>query len=91
MQVRWSKEAADDLCRIVQYIRQENPSTALRIAKIIFQSIHSLQRFPNRGRMGRVESTRELPLPPLPFVVVYRIIEQSVEIARVLHGAQRWP
>ncbi|MBZ5505312.1 MAG: type II toxin-antitoxin system RelE/ParE family toxin [Acidobacteriia bacterium] len=40
--------------------------------------------FPNRGRPGRVE----LPLSPLPFVVVYRVREDAVEIARLLHGAQ---
>jgi plasmid stabilization system protein ParE len=38
-----------------------------------------------------MEGTRELPLPPLPFVVVYRLRGEAVEIARVLHGAQRWP
>jgi plasmid stabilization system protein ParE len=38
-----------------------------------------------------VEGTRELPLPPLPFVVVYRILADIVEIANVIHGAQRWP
>jgi hypothetical protein len=27
-------------------------------------------------------------LPPLPFVVVYRIGENTIEIMRVIHGAQ---
>jgi plasmid stabilization system protein ParE len=38
-----------------------------------------------------VEGTRELPLPPLPFVVVYRIRNDIVEIANVIHGEQKWP
>ena len=91
MQLRWSPEAADDLVRIVQTIRQENPSVAERIATFICQRVATLETFPHLGRLGRVESTRELPLPPLPFVVVYRLREEGVEIARVLHGAQRWP
>ena len=85
MQVRWSPTAAEDLSRIFQYIRQENPSAAERVVRT------TLASFPNRGKAGRVEGTRELPLPSLPFVVVYRVLEHAVEIANVIHGAQRWP
>jgi toxin ParE1/3/4 len=91
MQIRWSPAAAEDLFRIVEYIRQENPPAARRIAKTIYESAGSLKSFPYRGRTGRVEGTRELPLPSLPFVVVYRVMRDVVEIANVVHGAQRWP
>jgi len=91
MQLRWSPAAAEDLFRIIEYIRQENPAAAQRIAKTIYESAGSLKSFPNKGRTGRVEGTRELPLPPLPFVVVYRISKDIVEIASVIHGAQKWP
>jgi toxin ParE1/3/4 len=91
MQVRWSPAAADDLFRITEFIRQENPSVAQRVAKTIYESAGTLNTFPNRGRTGRIEGTRELPLPSLPFIVVYRVQEEAVEIASVIHGAQRWP
>jgi plasmid stabilization system protein ParE len=29
--------------------------------------------------------------PGLPFLVVYRIREDVIEINRILHGAQNWP
>lgn len=91
MQVRWSPAAAEDLLRIIEYVRQENPPAAQRIAKTIYESAGSLKSFPLKGRTGRVEGTRELPLPPLPFVVVYRVLTDIVEIADIIHGAQRWP
>jgi len=91
MQLRWSPAAAEDLLRIIEFIRQENAPAAQRIAKTIYESAGSLKSFPNKGRTGRVEGTRELPLPPLPFVVVYRIRKDIVEIANVIHGAQKWP
>ena len=91
MQLRWSPAAVEDLFRIIEYIQQENPAAAQRIAKTIYESAGSLKSFPNKGRAGRVEGTRELPLPPLPFVVVYRILTDTVEIANVIHGAQKWP
>jgi toxin ParE1/3/4 len=91
MEISWSPEAAFDFTAIVQYIRQDNSSAALRVARYIYDAVAQLNTFPNRGRPGRVNGTRELPLPRLPFVVVYRVRENAVEIVRLLHGAQRWP
>jgi toxin ParE1/3/4 len=92
MEVRWSLQAADDLERIVKYIQQDNPEAARRAAQTIYERAGGLQTLPNRGRPGRVNGTRELALPPLPFVIVYRVLQDDVvEIANVIHGAQRWP
>jgi toxin ParE1/3/4 len=91
MKIEWSPEAAADFAGIVAYIREQNPSAADRVAHTMYDSVASLETFPNVGRPGRVSSTRELVLAPLPFIVVYRVKRDVVEIARVLHGAQRWP
>ncbi len=91
MEIRWSPEAAADLIVIVQYIRKQNQSAAERVAHAIFDASDSLTKFSQRGRFGRVEGTRELVLAPLPFIVVYRVKAEFVEIVRVLHGSQRWP
>ena len=88
MEVRWSPEAADDLERIVIRIRQDNPQAARRVADTIYQRCADLRQFPNRGRHGRVAGTRELVLAPLPFIVVYRVKTEAVEIVRIYHGAQ---
>ena len=89
--IRWSPDAADDLVRIIEHISKDNNAAAQRVARAAVQQIASLKQFPQMGRAGRVNGTRELALSPLPFVVVYRLKEEWIEIARVLHGAQRWP
>jgi len=91
MNIRWSPAAAENLSRIFDYIRPDNPSAAERVVRTIYDSAGSLESFPYRGRTGRVEGTRELVLPSLPFVIVYRVLDDAVEIAAVIHGAQRWP
>jgi toxin ParE1/3/4 len=91
MLIRWSSGASQDLFQIIEYIRKENAPAAQRVAKTIYENVSSLGSFPYRGRLGRVEGTRELPVPSLPFLVIYRVTQDAVEIADVIHGAQRWP
>jgi len=91
MTVRWSPEAAADFDRIIAYLLQQNPSAADRIARTIYRAVSSLDTLSSRGRLGRVEGTRELVLAPLAYVIVYRLLNDAVEISRVLHGSQRWP
>jgi toxin ParE1/3/4 len=93
MHIRWSPEAAADVEIIIDYIRRDNPAVAHRVGQTIHDRLSALGTFPYGGRPGRVENTRELPLPPLPFIVVYRVLEKAelVEIVNVIHGAQRWP
>ena len=38
-----------------------------------------------------IEGTRELVFARLPYIVVYRIQDQDLEILRIYHGAQDWP
>ncbi|MGA2213055.1 MAG: hypothetical protein ABSH31_07245 [Bryobacteraceae bacterium] len=44
----------------------------------------ALEADPYLGRRSRVEGTRELPLPPLPFLIVYRVLEQKDAIRNSL-------
>ena len=48
---------------------------------------------PEAGRRGRLGGTRELVIPRTAFLPIYRIDReaQTVEILRLLHGAQQWP
>ena len=51
----------------------------------------TLLTFPNRGRLGKKEGTRELVRSPLPDIVVYTVRGDAVYVVRILHGAQQWP
>jgi toxin ParE1/3/4 len=46
---------------------------------------------PKRGRYGRIENTRELLVQGLPYLVVYRVLEEPVLMLNIVHGDQRWP
>ena len=93
MRVRWTTDAVDDLERICDYIAESRPESARRVAQSVVERISELQSFPRIGRLGRVEGTREIAFPPLPYVAVYEILDaqDEVRVLRVLHGAQQWP
>ena len=91
MRIRWSPEAAGDFERIVRRIQKDNPSAARNVANTIYKGVASLKDSAHRGRSGRIEGSRELVLAPLPYIAVYRIKGQIVEVSRIYHGAQDWP
>ncbi len=90
-EIRWSRQAAADLDRIFDYIHDDNAVAAGEVVQTLYDGCASLSEFPNRGRPSRMEGRRELVFVPLPYIAVYRVREQIVEIIRVYHAAQNWP
>jgi plasmid stabilization system protein ParE len=90
MRVRWTLPAADDLEGIRNYLDQHYPRFAEPRVRTIYQRIRSLKTAPYQGRHGRRRGTRELSLAPLPYVVVYSVKPDAVEILHIYHGSQEW-
>jgi len=92
MQVRWSTPAVEDLEHICDWVARDSPAAARRIAQTIYDECTRLHDFPYIGRPSRrMAGRRELVFTPLPYIVVYQIQAQAVEISRIFHGAQDWP
>jgi toxin ParE1/3/4 len=91
MRVRWTTMAADDLAHIVDYISKDNPAAARRVAQTIYHGIARLRRFSNLGRVGLAENTRELVFSPWPYIAVYEVIDDQIQVLRIRHAAQEWP
>lgn len=91
MQLRWTEEAADDLERIADYLLIHVPEQAPDLIRRLYDAPSTLLTFPNRGRPGKKDRTRELVLTGLPFIVVYTVRGDVVFVVRILHGAQQWP
>ena len=72
MRLEITRSAETDLARIRDYIRQENPTAARQIVAGILDGIQVLVTYPDIGRPGRIEETRELVLTGSPYV---RIVE----------------
>ncbi len=91
MRIRWTPAAAADLQQISDYLKDHHPHYRRATMRKLYEVIRSLKAMPHRGRPGREEGTRELVFPPLPYVAIYRVKEQSIEVLRIYHGAQSRP
>lgn len=91
LKVEWSLPAIGDLQSAGEYIAEDNPDAATRMASRILESVEYLIDQPHIGRPGRLAETRELVVSGTPFVIVYWLKRGVVQILRVLHHARRWP
>jgi plasmid stabilization system protein ParE len=79
--IRWSDAALTDLFSLRGGLGGE---AAKRVGRLIAESADCLAEFPERGRDGTAPGTRELPLPGLPWRLVYRAAGGGVMILRVM-------
>jgi len=91
MKIRWVRLALTDLDEAAAFISQDNPEAAKRAVKRVRDAARLLSDQPNAGRPGRVHGTRELVIADTPLILPYRVVRNTVQILRVLHGARQWP
>lgn len=88
--LEWKQIAEDDLAAIVDFIAEDSPTSAERLAVDLHAKADGLREHPEMYRPGRKRGTREMVVHP-NYVVIYRVRKETVEILRVKHTAQQWP
>jgi len=91
MQLEWSVLARADRKAIFDTIEADSPRAAIGVDDRVETRIRGLLQFPEMGRPGRIEGTRELIINRTPYIAAYRIGGDTGTILRVLHGARQWP
>ncbi|MDP4095814.1 type II toxin-antitoxin system RelE/ParE family toxin [Paenibacillus sp. P96] len=89
--IKYTPAAVDDMDEIFSYIAQENLAWAEKMLSKLSSKIGGLAEFPN---MGSVLSEDDFVLIQRgyrfivvsPYLVFYRIIDDTVVIHRILHG-----
>ena len=91
MKLVWLEDAAASLDLDYDYLAARNPRAARLVFTRIVATARRLREYPNTGRPGRVEEARELVVSGTPYVIVYRVLADTVEVLRVFHTSQDWP
>lgn len=90
MKIEWTVPALQHVRDAREYIAIDNPAAAARQIDRIEAAVNLLRAFPMMGRTGRRSGTRELPVPGTPYVLVYRVKQESMQVLAALHGARDW-
>jgi toxin ParE1/3/4 len=92
------KRAAErDLTEQVEYIAREQPAAARRYLLAAERAFERLLDMPELGecrsfKNRKLEGLRMWPVPGFSnFLIFYRVTQRSVQIVRILHGAQDIP
>lgn len=73
------------------YVRERNPAASVRLRDRVLGSLERLAEFPDSGRAWRTPGTRELVVPGVPYIVIYRVNEKTVIVLSLLHTARQAP
>jgi toxin ParE1/3/4 len=91
LRIKWLKRALLDLDEAESYITRDNPSAAAEVVLRIVKAVSMLGLQTGLGRPGRVSGTRELVVPDTPYIVPYRVKENTIQVLRVYHSSRKWP
>jgi toxin ParE1/3/4 len=88
MRVVWTQRANGHLQKIVEYIARDKPGVAHAVAEDLIRTTEILAQHPQAGRRGRRAGTRELIKPP--YLIVYRVKHDVVNIHAIVDGARKY-
>ena len=91
MKVIWSASAVRQLQEVVDYLQDESAARAVTIRRRILATVGLIGQMPDAGRTGRIDGTREAVVPRSPYIVVYQVSTETVEVLGVWHAAREWP
>jgi len=90
-----SEAAYYDIDSMFAYISRDSKQAAGKLRLRIYESIKKLSDFPETGPLipeedapGAQRGYRRIVVNP--YIVFYRVLEDRIVIARVLHGRQNW-
>ena len=90
MRIVWTHAAQAELRSQIQYIAVRNKDAARRIRQAVHQAVLLLADNPSLGRLGDLEQTRELVITGTPYLMVYGVVADEVQIYHLYHGRQDW-
>ena len=91
MKARFSERSIRSLTSISDHIAKDSPEAAARVVGKIVEAALRLEQFPLSGRAGRIQGTRELVVPGLPYIIPYRVVDDVILILSVVHTSRKWP
>jgi toxin ParE1/3/4 len=91
LKIFWLEKTLIDIEEVYEFIASDNPLAAEKEINKVLEAVKRLPENPGMGKAGRVAKTRELVVAGTPYIVIYRVKGNRLEILRIFHGARQWP
>jgi toxin ParE1/3/4 len=91
LEIHWSNAAVCQLEQINGNVEVESATAVNSYRRRILNTTKTLGEMPFAGRTGRIEVTREAVVPGSPYIVIYQVSGDAVQILGIWHGAREWP
>jgi len=90
MRLRYTPHARGQLEHIAEYIAERDPVASMRVGAQIHKTALFLTEFPLLGHESELSGTREIVVPRIPYVILYRIKKdkETIEVIGIYHTAQ---
>jgi toxin ParE1/3/4 len=87
----WAPRAQRRLQEIVSFLAAEQQAAAERVLEQLLEAARTLEEHPYLGRRGRLRGTRELSVARTPYLLIYRVRGEVLEVLTIFDGRRRWP
>ena len=91
MNVNLTDRAQRDLDEIIAWIGADDPKRAVSFAEELWKRCQSLASRPERFPLVRAVGGRQIrKLSHRGYLILYFLMNDQVEVARIVHGARDW-
>ena len=89
MRLEWTRPALSDFADSQEYLNEESSQLAELVAGRVLSAAHQLKDHPRMGRPGH-NGSREWVVKRTPYILVYQVNGDLIEILRMWHDKQDW-
>ena len=89
MKITWAPRARKDFNDAIIYLKSRSPAGAERVAARILEAVRLLETFPRAAPSSRHRGLRQLVVRRTPYLVIYRVEADRVEIRAVIHAKRK--
>lgn len=91
MRLIWAEAAIADLVHLRSYIAEHNPQAANEMAARLLDIAELLIAHPQAGLQTAKPGLRRLIVPQTAYSLVYRMVDEDIEVIEVFDGRRRKP
>ncbi|MDR3409733.1 MAG: type II toxin-antitoxin system RelE/ParE family toxin [Formivibrio sp.] len=81
-----TSKAESDLEGIFEHYQSNiGGEKASDLMRKVIEALEMLEMYPSMGRQSQVPDVRELVLTKIPFLAPYRVVQEEIQVLRVIH------